>query len=165
MPELAGETFPARSTSLTVTTPLPVTSACNWAEVAAPRVNVAVESVDKIVASVAISAPSRYSIAAPPVASPGTIDADAVRLVFVADNLLVITVPPTGVNTSPVGAAGATVSMMRAAFAPNDPADPGIIRVLLAMLPTVSLMVPPFKTSASTECISRSNDRSPACTV
>jgi hypothetical protein len=119
--------------------------------VVAPKVNVAVESVDEIVASVAISAPSRYNIAAPPVASPGIIVAVAVKLVFVADNLLLVTVPPSGVNTSPVGAVGATVSITRAALAAKDPADPGLISVLLAVFPTMSRMVPPFNTKASTD--------------
>ena len=109
--------------------------------------------------------PSRYNIAEPPVASPATTVTVAVRFVFVADSLFVTTVPPTGVNASAVGAVGATVSITTAAFAPSDPAEPGLINVLFAVLPTASRIVPPLKASASTEWKSRSGERSPAWTV
>ena len=117
----------------------------------APRVNVAEESVDKIVASVANNVPSRYNIAEPPVASPAMMATVAVRFVFVADSLFVTTVPPTGVNARAVGAVGATVSITSAALAARDPAAPGFINVLFAVLPTTSRMVPPLKTSASAD--------------
>ena len=61
-------------------------------------------SPDPIVKSVASDTPSRYNVAVPPVASPATTAALAVRLVLVAVSLLARTTPPIGVSTSDVGA-------------------------------------------------------------
>ena len=122
-------------------------------------------SPDVIEVSVAIATPSKYNVAIPPVASPATTVALAVRLVFVAVSLFARTTPSTGVTTRDVGATGATVSTAIAAFAASEPVAPGDISVTFAMLPAVSLIDPPFSNSDAVETKSRSVVTSPATTV
>ena len=159
---LALEIFPAVSESLTVSTPPAGTAACNSAVVVLPKTKVTVMSPAEIVLSVAIATPSRYNVAVPPVASPATMVAVALRSVFVAVSLFAVTTPLTPVADNAVGAAGAMVSTTMAALAPNEPVAPGAINVRLAVFPAASLMDPPFNTSAPADCTSRSLLISPA---
>ena len=145
---LAVEILPAASVSLTVRVPPAATAACNAVVVVFPRAKVTVVSVTKIVLSVAMETPSRYNVAEPPVASPATIVAVALRSVFVAVSLLLAVIPPTPIDTKDVGATGAIVSTTMAALAPSEPVDPGAITARLAALPATSLMVPPLRTNA-----------------
>ena len=116
-----------------------------------PRVNETEVSPEAIELSVAIVTPSNCMTAEPPVASPATIVAIAVRLVFVAVNRLVRIVPPIGVTANDVGALGATVSITSAALRANEPVAPGVINVVLAALPAVSRMVPLFNANAEVD--------------
>ena len=164
-PVLASDKLPAKSAVFTVSTPPAATAACRSAAVVLPRSNVTDVSLDEIDASVAIDTPSRYNVAVPPVASPATTVALAVRLVLVAVNLFERTTPPTGVSTSDVGATGATVSTPIAALAASDPVAPGDISVKFAALPAASLIDPPFNTSDAVVTKSRSVVTSPATVV
>ena len=157
--------FPAKSATFTVRTPPAVTAACTSAVVVLPRSNVTETSPDAIDTSVASTTPSRYNVAVPPVASPATTVALAVRFVFVAVSLFARTTPPIGVTTSDVGATGATVSTAIAAFAASEPEAPGDMSVMFAALPAASLMNPPFNTSDAVVTKSKSDVTSPATTV
>ena len=145
---LAVEILPAASVNLTVRVPPAVTAACNAVVVVFPREKVTVVSVTKIVLSVAMETPSRNNAAKPPVASPATIVAVALRSVLVAVSLLLAVIPPTPVEVRAVGATGAMVSTTMAALAPREPVDPGAISARLAAFPAASLMVPPLRTNA-----------------
>ena len=145
---LALETLPAASVSLVVRTPPEVIAACNCDAVVFPKAKETDASATRIVLSVAMETPSRYNVAKPPVASPATIVAVAVRSVFVAVSLLLAVIPPTPIDVKEVGAAGATVSTTMAALAPSEPVDPGAITARLAAFPAASLTVPPLRTSA-----------------
>ena len=147
---------------MTVNDPPAATAAWSWAVEVFPSANDTEVSAAEIVESVTIATPSKYRVAKPPAASPATIVAVAVISVFVAVSLLRVTTPPTPTADNPVGAAGAVVSITIAAFAPNDPAEPGAIKTRLPTLPATSLIVPPFTTSADADCASRSPLVSPA---
>ena len=159
---LAVEILPAASANLTVRTPPAVTAACKAVVVVFPRAKVTVVSVEEIVLSVAMETPSRYNVAEPPVASPATIVAVAVRSVFVAVSLLLTVVPPTPTEIKEVGATGAMVSTTMAALALSEPVEPGAITARLAAFPEASLMVPPLRANAPLDETSRSLLKSPA---
>ena len=147
---------------MTVNDPPAAIAAWSWVAEVFPSANDTEVSAAKIVESVAMATPSRYRVAEPPVASPATIVAVALKSVFVAVSLLRVVIPPTPIAESRVGAVGATVSMTIAALAPNEPAEPGAIKAVLPALPDRSLIVPPFNTRAAPDCTSRSGVRSPA---
>ncbi len=65
----------------------------------------------------------------------------------------------------PVGTAGSTASMTRIAFADNEPLPPGTGVVMLATLPTMSLMAPPASDRAEVPVVSSAGVRSPGATV
>ena len=155
--------FPATSASFAVRTPPSEMAACNSAVVFLPRTKLTLVSPAEMVASVAMATPSRYNVATPPVASPATMVAVAVRSVLVAESLFAVVTPPTPIADKELGATGAMVSTTMAAFAPNEPLDPGATTVTFAALPAASFIVPPFNTSAAADCTSRSLLASPAC--
>ena len=126
------------------------------------RLKVNEVSPDKIVVSVAIVIVPSINSADPPVACPATIEAVAVMFVEADNNVLATTVPPTGVTANAVGADGAVVSMTIAFEAASEPLELVIGTVSPASLPATSLIVPPFKTRADTDCASRSLLVSPA---
>ena len=66
---------------------------------------------------------------------------------------------------APVGTAGNTASMSRIASADNEPLPPGTGVVMLATLPTMSLMVPPASDRAEVPVVSSAGVRSPSATV
>ena len=154
--------LPARSVILTVNDPPAATAAWSWVTEVFPSANDTEVSAAKIVVSVARATPSKYRVAEPSVASPAMIVAVALKSVFVAVSLLRVVTPPIPIAESSVGAVGAIVSMTIAAFAPNDPDEPGAINAVLLALPERSLIVPPFNTRAAPDCTSRSGVRSPA---
>ena len=119
-------------------------------------------SPDKIVVSVAIVIVPSNNSADPPVAWPATIDAVAVMFVEADNNVLATTVPPTGFTVSAVGVDGAVVSITIAFEAASEPLALAIGTANAASLPATSLIVPPFKTRADTDCASRSLLVSPA---
>ena len=58
---------------------------------------------------------------------------------------------PAAVVESTPEIVGAVVSITRASFAPNEPAAPTAASVSVALLPTASFTVPPFKANAVVE--------------
>ena len=106
--------LPTASISTTVATPPEAIAACNSALVGVPSevVKLTLVSPAAMLLSVATVAPLIKSRALPPVASPATIVALAVRLVLLRAMVLGSTVPPAGVSVTAVGAVGARVSML-----------------------------------------------------
>ena len=133
---------------MTVRAPPAEIAVCRAVVVVLPRAKETVVSVPEIELSVASKTPSRYNIAEPPVASPATIAAVALRSVFVAVSLLVVVTPPIPIEVNDVGAAGAMVSTTMAALAPSEPVDAGAMTARFAAFPAASLMVPPLRTKA-----------------
>ena len=102
--------LPAASDSVTVTVPPAVTALCSAAAVDKPRSNPTPVSSALMPEIVAIVAVPTFNTAVPPVAVPAVIVALAVKLVLLLFNVLAMTVPPSAVMLTAVGAVGAVVS-------------------------------------------------------
>ena len=102
--------LPAASDSVTVTVPPAVTALCSAAAVDNPRSNSTLVSASPMLNIVAIVVVPTFNTAVLPVVVPAVIVALAVKLVLLSLSVFPITVPPTAVKLTAVGAVSVVVS-------------------------------------------------------